>query len=42
MYVGRLHEIMNVKVKAGGYYTVTLVFDMEPGSQAGCWERMLI
>lgn len=37
MYVGRLHEIMNVKVKARGYYTVSFVFDM------GTWftDRML-
>lgn len=26
MYVGRPHEIMNVKVKARGYYTVSFLF----------------
>ena len=30
MYVGRLHEIMNVKAKARSYYTVSFVFDVEP------------
>ena len=33
---------MNVKVKARGYYTVSLVFDVEPGSQTGGLERMLV
>lgn len=33
---------MNVKVKARGYYTVSFVFDMDPGSQTGGLGRMLI
>lgn len=42
MYLGRLHKIINVKVKARGYYTVSLVFDIEPGSQTGGLGRVLI
>lgn len=42
MYVGRLHEIVNVKIKARGCYTVSFVFDVEPGSQTGGLERMLV
>lgn len=33
---------MNVKVKARGYYTVSFVFDRDPGSQTGGLGRMLI
>jgi hypothetical protein len=32
--LGRLHEIMNMKVNARGYYTISFGFDIEPGSQA--------